>query len=124
MPESTRWPTLPFGLTGAVVGGTLGYFGFFWIAQQGFYALLLPPGLLGLGAALGARGRSLPLAIICGMMGLSLALYTEWRFAPFIADESLPYFITHIYQKRPITLLLLAVGTFLSYRLSLGMDSK
>lgn len=115
---------LPFGLIGAVLGGTLGYFAFFWIIQQGFYALLLPPGLLGLVAGIGARGRSLPLAIICGILGLLLTLYTEWRYAPFIADESLPYFITHVYQKKPITLLLIAVGTFLSYRLALGMDAK
>ncbi|HET6426293.1 MAG TPA: hypothetical protein VFG20_21555 [Planctomycetaceae bacterium] len=123
MAATTRWPALPFGLIGAVLGGTLGYFGFFWVAQQGFYALLLPAGLLGLGAAIGARGRSLPLAIICGLLGLLLTLYTEWRFSPFIADESFAYFITHLHKLKPITLLFVAVGTFLSYRLALGMDS-
>ncbi len=124
MPERTRWPTLACGLTGAVIGGTVGYFGFFWIAQQGFYALLLPPGLLGLGAGLCARRRSTLLAIVCGIAGLALGLFTEWRFAPFAVDESLPYFITHIHTLKPITLLLVAVGAFLSYRLALGMDTK
>lgn len=124
MPQSYRWPMLPFGLTGAVLGGTLGYFGFFWIASQGFYALMLPAGLLGLGASLGARGRSQPLAILCGVMGLGLTLYTEWRYAPFRVDESFLYFITHVHRLKPITLLMTAVGTFLSYRLALGLDVK
>jgi hypothetical protein len=124
MPDNIRWSTLAFGLIGAMIGGTVGYFGFFWIAQQGFYALLLPPGLLGLGAGLCARRRSMPLAILCGITGLVLGLFTEWRFAPFAADESLPYFITHIHTLKPITLLLVAVGAFLSYRLALGMDTK
>lgn len=122
MSQSTRWPMLPFGLIGAVLGGTLGYFAFFWAVDQGFYGLMLPPGLLGLGASLGARGRSQPLAIFCGVLGLWLALYTEWRYAPFRADESFSYFIKHVHKLKPLTLLFVAVGTFLSYRLALGWD--
>lgn len=124
MPAPARWPMFPFGLTGAVLGGTLGYFAFFWAADQGFYALMLPPGLLGLGASIGARGRSQPLAIVCAVMGLLLTLYTEWRFAPFRVDESFSYFITHVHKLKPLTLLFVALGTFLSYRLALGWDTK
>ena len=36
-------------LNGAVGGGLVGYFRFLWIARQGFYALVLPGGLLGVG---------------------------------------------------------------------------
>ena len=39
-------------LVGAVAGGLVGYFGFLWIARQGLYALVLPGGLLGVGASL------------------------------------------------------------------------
>jgi hypothetical protein len=39
-------------LLGAFAGGLVGYFGFLWIARQGFYALVLPGGLLGVGASL------------------------------------------------------------------------
>ena len=42
-------------LIGGVAGGLVGYFGFLWIARQGFYALVLPRGLLGVGASLFAN---------------------------------------------------------------------
>jgi hypothetical protein len=111
---------IALGLIGAAAGGFLGYFAFFWIARQGLYALLVPPALMGLVAGLCAWDRSSILAIICGIAGLALGLFTEWRFAPFIADSSLGYFITHVHQLRPLTLIMLAVGPVLSYRLALG----
>ena len=114
--------TLARGLAGAVAGGMVGYFAFFWIAGQGFYALVLPPVLLGFMAGLCARGRSTPLALVCGAAGLLLGLFFEWRYAPFVADGGLLYFITHIHKLRPITLIMLAVGVFFSYRLALGRD--
>jgi hypothetical protein len=118
-PAATVRPIV-LGLIGAAVGGCLGYFAFFWIARQGLYALLVPPALLGLAAGLCAWKRSSILATVCGIAGLALGLFTEWRFAPFIADPSLSYFITHVHQLRPLTLIMLAVGAVLSYRLALG----
>jgi hypothetical protein len=123
MPEPIRWQTIALGLLGAAVGGFLGYCAFFWIARHGFYALMLPPGLLGYGAGLGARQRSTPLAIFCGVAGLALGLFTEWRFAPFTADKSLGYFLTHVQSLQPMTMLMLAVGAFLGYRLALGRNA-
>lgn len=116
--------TIALGLLGAAIGGFLGYLAFFWIAQQGFYALILPAGLLGLGAGLCARGRSVPLAVLCGVAGLALGLFTEWRFAPFKADDSLLYFLTHVHALKPLTLIMLALGTFFGYRLALGFDTR
>jgi hypothetical protein len=124
MAESNRIQTVALGLLGAAVGGCIGYFAFFWLVRQGVYALVLPPALLGLGAGICARRRSTPLAVVCGLAGLALGLLSEWQFAPFIADERLLYFITHIHTLKPFTLLLLVIGTILSYRLALGFDSK
>jgi hypothetical protein len=115
---------LALGLLGALIGGCVGYFSFFWISRQGFYALALPGALLGLGAGLCARHRSSLLAIICGIAGLALGLFTEWRFAPFIADKSLSYFFSHLHLLRPLTWIMVALGTFLSYRLALGRDGR
>ena len=42
----------------AAAGGVVGYFAFIWIARQGFYALMLPGGLAGLGASFFVRDRS------------------------------------------------------------------
>jgi hypothetical protein len=124
MNESSQPKTISLGLLGAVAGGCVGYFAFFWIARQGFYALALPPGLLGLAAGMCARRRSSALAAICGVAGLALGLFTEWRFAPFVADSTFSYFIAHVPTLKPITLLMLALGTFLSFRLALGRDQK
>ena len=124
MNESRQPKTIALGLLGAAIGGTVGYFAFFWIASQGFYAIIIPPVLLGLTAGYVARCRSTPLAIVCALAGLALGLYTEWRYAPFIKDDSLPFFLTHLHQKPPIKLLMLALGVFMCYRFALGVDRQ
>jgi len=101
-------------LSGAVVGGAIGYFGFLWIARQGFYGLILPGALLGVGASL-TRNRSIPLCVACGVLAVALGLFAEWRFAPFRADESLGYFASHIHQLRPITLIMVGIGGFIGF---------
>ena len=124
MSDSIRKPKIALGLVGAFVGGIVGYFAFQWIYRQGFYALVVPPSLLGLAAGYCVRGRSVPFAIGCGIAGLALGLFTEWSFRPFVADSSIGYFMTHIHTLKPFSLLSLVVGTFFSYRFALGMDRK
>ena len=124
MNVSRQPKTIVLGLLGAAIGGGVGYFAFFWIASQGFYALILPPALLGLTAGYFARCRSTPLAIVCALAGLALGLYTEWRYAPFIKDDSLSFFLTHVHHLKPIKFLMLALGVFMCYRFALGVDRK
>ena len=101
-------------LAGAVAGGVLGYFGFLWLAHQGFYALAVPGGLVGVGAGC-FRNKSLPVAIACGVMAVAIGLFSEWKFAPFIKDDSLGYFISDIHLLRPMTLIMIAVGGFIGF---------
>ena len=101
-------------LVGAIAGGSLGYAAFFWIADQGFYAMILPGGLMGFGAYL-ARNRHVWLAVFSGVLATALGLFTEWRFSPFIKDGSLEYFIFHIHQLRPITIIMIALGGLLGF---------
>ena len=112
------------GAIGAIAGGGLGYLAFVWILGQGFYALLLPPGLLGLGAGIGIRHRSMPFAIACGVAGLGLGLFTEWHFFPFNADNRFFFFLAHLHKLRPLTMIMLALSPIISYRLALGVDVK
>ncbi len=99
---------------GGIVGGLVGYLGFLWIARQGFYALMLPGGLLGVGASL-FPNRSMTLCVACGVSALVLGLLAEWQFAPFVHDGSMGYFVTHIHQLRPITLIMIAAGAFIGF---------
>lgn len=101
-------------IAGAALGGTLGYFVFFWIAGQGYYGLVIPGGFLGIGAAL-ARNRSLLLAAACAVAAVLLGVYTEWRFAPFAKDESLGYFLLHIHKLKPLTLVMIALGGIVGF---------
>jgi hypothetical protein len=96
-------------LCGALAGGVLGYYAFFWIARQGFFGLVLPGGLLGLGAAI-AKSRSILVAVVCALAATALGLFTEWRFAPFIVDGGLGYFLAHVYELQPITLVMIVLG--------------
>lgn len=99
------------GLAGALVGGAAGFFAFGWLAGQGFYAMALPGIALGVGAGIAATDRSLTLAMLCGALALLLSIFAEWKNFPFVQDDSLGYFLTHLFDLRPFTLLMLAVGT-------------
>jgi len=101
-------------LLGAVTGGFLGYVVFFWLAHRGLYGLVVPGGLLGLGAGLFTT-RSKYVAVICGLLALLLGFFTEWQFAPFVADEGLGYFVGHIHQLQPITLIMIAAGALIGF---------
>ena len=101
-------------LCGAVAGGILGYFAFVWVARQGFYALMLPGGLLGLGAGI-AQNRSILLAAVCGLAAVALGLFSEWRFAPFIKDDSFGFFLLHAWELKPLTLLMIGVGGVIGF---------
>src|SRR5687767_140920 len=63
-------------LIGAAAGGAAGYALFWYARQWGFYAIVLPGALLGIGAGL-ARNRSVAMALICGLLALGLGLFTE-----------------------------------------------
>ena len=124
MSETVRKPNLVLGLIGAAIGGAVGYFILFWMLKKGYYALVLPPSLMGLAAGFCARGRSVLLAILCGIAGLSLALFIEWKLSAFEVDRSLFYFLTHVHRVNQVDLIVLIVGPILGFRLALGFDQK
>jgi hypothetical protein len=122
MNESIPMRNLVVASTGAVVGAILGYFAFFWIARQGFYALVAPGALLGMGAGLLVKDKSIPRALVCAVAALALDLFVEWRFRPFVTDPSLGYFLAHVHQLQPLTLLMVAAGAALGGWLALGKE--
>lgn len=124
MSDSVRKPNLVLGLIGAAIGGVVGYFVLFWMLKKGYYALVLPPSLMGLAAGVCARGRSMLLAIVCCIAGLSLALFIEWKLRAFEADRSLLYFLAHVHRVNQVELIMLIVGPIIGFRLALGFNEQ
>jgi membrane protein YqaA with SNARE-associated domain len=109
------------GVIGGVVGGYVGYWLFVWITRQGFYALVVPGALLGLGCGLLARHPSTLRGVVCGAAAVALALFTEWSMFPFNADPSVSYFLAHVGSLKPVTLLMIGLGGVAAYWL--GKDA-
>jgi hypothetical protein len=103
------------GLVGAVLGAFLGFLIFQWLVSQGFYGLMIPGAMLGLGCSLLAQHRSLARGVVCGLAALLLGLYIEWRFWPFKADSGFKYMVVHFYDLKPITQLMIALGGVFSF---------
>jgi hypothetical protein len=109
------------GLAGGAVGGVAGLVLFYLLAHfAGLYAPLLPGASIGLGCGLLSRGKSVALGVVCGVLGAGLGIFTEWHFFPFIADESLGYFLSHLHQLPPVTLVLIALGAVFAFWLGMG----
>ena len=118
--EKSQSITLAKGIAGAAMGGTLGFAAFILAAQQGLYALAVPGALLGLGCGLASRTRSQILGLVCAFAAIPLTLIAEWKFAPFIADDSFIYLVTHLHQLRGITWVMLIFGVGSAYWLGVG----
>jgi len=103
---------------GAVVGGIVGYFTCDFLWRQGFMALAVPGGFLGLGAGV-AKNNTLAVPILCGVAATALGIYVASQFMPFFADESLGFFIRNLHKASSGTQIMIAVGGFLGFYIPL-----
>ena len=110
MNDRAKLKNVALSLAGAALGGALGYLGFIWIARYGFYALVMPGALLGLGSGWLGGERSKVRAMVCVALALGLGLFSEWRAAPFIKDPGFGYFLANIPSLQPVTLLMIILG--------------
>lgn len=110
------------GFVGGAAGAALGYYLFFLITRQGFYAMVLPGALVGLGCGFLSGMKSNALGIVCGIFALLLGLVIEWRFAPFAADKSFSFFLSHLHSLKPMTLILISIGALMGYWFGKGRD--
>ena len=65
------------------------------------------------GFGLLSRDRSTVYGIVCAILAVGLGLFTECKFFPFIKDDSFNYFVTHIHELTPVTLIMIALGGLL-----------
>ena len=101
-------------LLGALIGGLPGYVVFKWLLGQGFYGLMLPGGLLGMGAGF-FKTNTKAVAVVCGFMALLLGLVAEWSSFPFKVDDSLGYFLAHVHELQPATMIMIAIGAAIGF---------
>jgi hypothetical protein len=106
---------LLLSLIGAAVGGFLGVLAFRWSLNQGFYGIVLPGAMVGIGCGLLSRDSSLVRGLLCGVAGVTLGLYVEWIDLPFNEDDSLGYFVAHIHDLKPITLVMIGLGGLVAF---------
>lgn len=119
MEEAKVWA---LALSGAILGALVGFVAFKWLAAQGFYALALPGAFVGWGASFFLRRRSQAIGALAAIIALTVSIYAEWATAPFIVDESLAYFLTHLHQLRPLTWIMIVFGVVLAYSLGVGRN--
>lgn len=120
MTQTQRLTSFALGAIGALIGSAIGPPVFLWIASQGFYAVALPGAFVGVGAGIGIRHRSHLFAAACGVWAAFICVYSEWKFGPFIADDSFSYFLRNLGELKPITLIMILFGAALGYWFSLG----
>jgi hypothetical protein len=111
------------GLAGAVVGAAAGYWLAGWALRQGFYAMALPGGLLGLGYGLAARRYSPVGAVVCAIAAVPVGLFTEWAHMPFVRDASLDFFLRNLGALRGMTWLMVGLGAVGAYWFAIGTRS-
>jgi hypothetical protein len=109
------------GLVGAVLGGLVGFYTFGWLKGNGYYGMMIPGALLGLGCSLGARHRSTFRGILCGLAALLLSLYAEWWFMD-ASTSTFMSFLTRVKDLESVTLMMIGVGTLIAFWL--GKDSR
>lgn len=110
------------GVAGGLAGGVAGYVLFFLIARQGFYAIALPGALIGLGCGLLSGRKSIVLGVACALAALILGVVIEWRFAPFIVDKSLMFFLKQLHKLRVATHVLLGIGAVMAFWFGVGRE--
>lgn len=112
------------GLGGAALGGAAGYVLFSLLLKAGLYALVLPGALMGIGCGRLSGVRSAALGAVCGVLATAVGVFVEWRFRPFVADDSLPFFLQNLTSLSLGTLLMISAGGVLGFYFGQGLGNE
>lgn len=106
------------GLVGSVIGGLLGYFLVDWLRRQGFYTIVLPGALAGLGCGFFSLTHSKARGVLCALEAAAFGLVTEWLVMYGPKEKTLDNFLGFLaqFQNEPwVTIVMLALGVFLGF---------
>ncbi len=113
---------LLLGLVGAAIGGVVGYFLTDWAQSQGFVALVVPGGAVGLGFGLAARKRHISFGVIGAVLAAAAGFFTDWKL--FENGLSISEYFQQLPKHSPIVWLMLAVGVWLGFSWAHGRPSR
>jgi hypothetical protein len=122
MPTQIKPANWLLGLVGVIVGGAAGFFLFVWLVRQGYYAMMVPGAALGLLGGILLRSYSQAFGVVCAVLAVLLGLFTEWWTAPLLVDDSFKYFVTHLNQLKPVTLIMIGLGGLCAYWFGQGHE--
>ncbi len=108
----TNYPAAVLGMLAGVILGSVG----FWLLWKiGFYGMVLPGAMVGLGCGAQSRAKSIPLGIASAVVAFVLCVVLEWYYRPFVADESLLYFVKNLSDLQNRTKFTMACGIFAGF---------
>jgi hypothetical protein len=106
------------GLLGGLVGGYLGYLIVAYaLRNHGMWVPIIPGALAGLACGQLSWTSSTPRGIINGLVGLGIAIYTQWMLfnPPFEFDKTFPGYVVNLPKLPPLTLILIAVNGLIAF---------
>jgi hypothetical protein len=112
------------GAIGAILGALAGAALFVGLSKIGLYTLIAPGALAGIGAAWMSRVHSPLVGAISLVVGAVATVLSEWSQFPFIADNSLIYFVQNLHKLRSMALLLGGIGILAAFYFGKGHDDR
>jgi hypothetical protein len=107
------------GLVGAALGGVLGFYTYCWIVSKGMVGGMIPGAFLGLGCSLLARHSSFARGVVCGVAGLVLGFFADWK-TNVTTDTFLEY-LQDVKNVNQVILLMILLGAAIAFWL--GKDA-
>ena len=107
---------------GMFLGAAIGYAGFYLMFRFGLYMMIVPGALIGTATSRLSKVSSNAIGIVCAVFAAGVAVLMEWHFLPFMADDSLEFFIKNIADVNPMHLLMMAAGVALAFSFGRGRE--
>ncbi len=108
------------GLIGAIIGGGVGWFAYFWLLNQGYDGLMIPGALVGAGFSTLSRRSAWSFGVACAVMGLGLMLVCEWQSLVNFRNGSFFDFLAHIPKLNTADKIMLGGGTLIAFWIGKG----
>ena len=116
--------SLPLAIAGTVAGAALGALAFWGLLKYNFYAIMLPGLLAGLGGGYPLKRRMIAVGLFAAVVGLVTMVLAEWANRPFVKDESLTFFVTHLHHLNRGAILMMVLGVAAALWFGMGREHR